>query len=289
MDQPTGVAIVYDMPEEEYRAHSAIAQSDLKIVLRSPGHLLARRRNPEKVTPAKLDGRALHCAILEPQNFMDRYVVLPEDAPRDLRQHRDAKTKGESTIHSIAWWDKWDAENAGRITLDHDDYLLKQATAAAIRNHPDLRGYFEAPGHSEVSIFAIDPVTGLQVKARIDRLAMLSNMRFALDPKSAEDAREDAFSKNAYAYGYFTQAAFYKDICEWANIPLEAFLFVAFEKEDPFGIKVYEVSEDDLEFGRRCYRRALDTWAECVRNNEFPVYDTGISVLTRPKYAKEPE
>lgn len=284
-----GTRIIFDMPEDAYRADPAIAQSDCAIIARSPAHLLARRRNPEKVTPAKLDGRALHTAILEPSSFMDRYVVLPEDAPRDLRQHRDAKTKSPSTVASIEFWDAWDADNAGRITMDAADYRLKQATAEAIRTHPELAGYFNAPGNSEVSIFTTDPVTGLRVKARIDRLAMLNNLRFALDPKSTEDAREEAFQRSALAYGYFRQAAFYLDVCEWAGIPLDAFLFIAFEKDDPFGIKVYEVSEDDIEYGRRIYRRALDTWAECVRNNDFPAYDTNISVLTRPRYAKEPE
>lgn len=281
------MTIIFDMPEAEYRAHPAIANSDLTSVRRSPGHLLARRRNPEEVTPAKLDGRALHTAILEPQLFMQRYCVMPADAPRDLRHHRNAKSPSPDTIASIRWYDDWEAANAGRVTLPADKYERFMAVAENIRSHPDLKPYFDAPGESEVSVFAEDPVTGLSVKCRIDRRVKISNFRIALDPKSTEDPRPDAFSRSAYAYDYFKQCAFYTDVCEWAGEPLDLFLFIAFEKEDPYGIKVYEASQDDIDFGRRQYRRALDTWAECVKNDDFPVYNTGIEVLTRPAYAKE--
>lgn len=76
-------------------------------------------------------------------------------------------------------------------------------------------------------------------------------------------------------------------MCDWAGIPLDLFLFIAFEKEDPFGVKVYEMSEDDLEYGRRLYRPALNGYAECLKTGEFPGYDDSIEVLTRPAWAKE--
>lgn len=281
------MTFILDMDEAEYRANPAIANSDLTLIRRSPAHLLARRRNPEKTTQAKLDGRALHAAILEPDLFMQRYCVLPDDMPRDLRHHRNAKAPSPDTLASIRAWDAWEASNGGRITLDAEDYARKMAVAENVRNHPDLKPYFDAPGEAELSVFATDPVTGTPVKGRLDRRVIINGYRVVLDPKSSDDPRPDAFSRSAYQYGYFQQCAFYTDICAWAGEPIDLFLFIAFEKEDPYGIKVYEVSEDDMEFGRRQYRSALDTYAECAKNNDFPTYNTGIEVLTRPAYAKE--
>jgi hypothetical protein len=279
--------IIENMPESEYRSHSAIANSDLVTFRRSAAHFEARRRFGSKDTPAKLDGRALHCAILEPETFLQRYCVLPADAPRDLRHLRDAKQPSASTKEAIAWWDAWEAESAGRITLDAADYTLKMETASRIRQHPALRTYFEAPGQFELSVFATDPETGVEVKCRIDRLVTIAQYRVGLDPKSTDDARYDAFQSSAYKFGYFQQNAFYRDVCEWAGIPLDLFLFIAFEKEEPFGVKVYEMSEDDLEYGRRLYRPALNAYAQCLESGEFPSYDDSIEVLTRPAWAKE--
>lgn len=279
--------IIENMPESEYRAHSAVANSDLVTFRRSAAHFEARRRLGSKDTPAKLDGRALHCAILEPSTFLQRYCVLPADAPRDLRHLRDAKQPSASTKEAIAWWDEWEARSAGRITLSADDYDLKMATASAIRQHPALRGYFDAAGQFELSVFATDPDTGVEVKCRPDLMLNIGGYRVVLDPKSTDDARPEYFQPSAYKYGYFQQDAFYTDVCEWAGSPIDLFLFIAFEKEEPFGVKVYEVSDNDIDFGRRQYRTALNGYAECLKSGEFPGYDDSIEVLTRPAWAKE--
>lgn len=280
--------IILDMPEDEYRAHPAIAQSDCTVIdSRSPAHLLARRRNPKPPTQAMIDGRILHCAILEPDAFSSRFCVLPADAPRDLRHFRNAKKPSDETLYSIDWWDRWEAANPGRTVLDADDYDLKMRVADNVRNHPQLRALFDAPGQNEVSIFAHDPETGVPVKARHDRRVVLNGIRLILDPKSTDDCRPESFAKSATNFRYFQQAAFYTDISEWAGEPIDAFLIIAFEKEDPFAVKVYEPSVDDIEYGRRQYRRALAMWSECEKNQSWPCYDTDIEVLTRPSWAKD--
>jgi len=279
--------IIEQMDEQEYRSHPSVANSDLTTFRRSPAHLIARRETPDKVTPAKLDGRALHCAILEPDDFLSRYCVLPADAPKDQRHHRGAAKPAPATLASIDWWDNWTASNGNRIILTAEDYDSKMRVAANVREHPALKAYFDTPGQSEVSLFANDPETGTGVKARPDRIVTIGGYRVMLDPKSTDDARADAFSRSAYTYSYFQQAAFYTDVSCWCGQEIDLFLFIAFEKEAPYGVKVYEVSDDDLEFGRRQYRKALDAYAACVNADEFPCYSTDIEVLTRPAWAKE--
>lgn len=276
-----------DVPESEYRAHPYVANSDLSVVRRrSPAHAVVKREEPSPDTPAKLDGRALHCAILEPNDFARRYCAKPADAPRDLRHHRNAKSPSPDTLFSIRWWDDFEAANAGKIILDQADIDEKLFIADRIRSHPRLRGFFDAPGVNEASLFAHDPETGAGVKARHDRRVVIGGYRVCLDPKSTEDARADAFMRSAYNYDYFQQAAFYTDISEWCGEPLDLFLFIAFEKVRPYAVKVYEVQANELSFGREQYRIALNTWAECVKNNEFPGYDDDIEPLPLPSYAK---
>lgn len=283
----TDSRIVLDMPEADYRAHPHVANSDLTVVrTRSPAHAVVKRTEPSADTQAKIDGRALHCAILEPDMFAQRYCAKPVDAPRDLRHLRGAAKPSESTLQAIGWWDAFDAANAGKIILDQADIDEKLFIADRIRSHPRLRGFFDAPGVNEASLFAHDPETGVGVKARNDRRVVVGGYRVILDPKSTEDCRSEAFSRSAYQYGYFQQAAFYTDISEWCGEPVDLFLNIAFEKGKPYAVKVYEVQAAELEFGRQQYRGALNTWAECVKNNDFPCYDDDIEPLTLPPYAK---
>lgn len=288
MGTPTP-AIIADMDEAEYRAHPFVANSDLNVIrTRSPAHLVERRLNPKPGTPAMLDGRALHCAILEPDAFASRYCVLPADAPRrpSIAQI-NAKKPSDDTVRAIDWWQQWDAANAGRVTLDLADYDEKMRVAENIRRHPKLRGYFEAPQRAfEASLFGRDPETGAGVKARHDLRVTIGGFRVVLDPKSTDDCRHEAFQRSAVNYGYFQQGAFYTDISEWVGEPIDLFLFIAFEKEAPYALKVYELQADELDYGRSLYRPALNTWAECVANNHYPAYDDDIEPLLRPSWAR---
>lgn len=289
MGLPATPAILLDMPEDDYRAHPYVANSDLTVIrTRSPAHLIARRTAPKPATPAMFAGRALHCAILEPDTFLSRYCVLPPDAPRDLRHLRGAAKPAPATLASIDWWDNWTAMTAGRITLDAADYDQKMRVAENIRRHPKLRGYFEAPGRQfEASLFGHDPVTGTGVKSRQDLRVTIGGFRVVLDPKSTDDCRLEAFQRSAVNYGYFQQGAFYTDISEWVGEPIDLFLFIALEPEPPFALKVYELLPDELDYGRRLYRPALDTWAACVAADEYPAYDDDIEPLTRPSWARD--
>jgi hypothetical protein len=50
---------------------------------------------------------------------------------------------------------------------------------------------------------------------------------------------------------------------------------------------LYEVSPEAMARGRMRYREALNTYAECMRNYEWPLYDTTIESLDYPAWAKE--
>src|SRR5687768_7626953 len=107
MNLPT---IIRGLPDDDYHAHPAFGNSDLKMIrTRSPAHYRYKKDNPEPATPAKRDGRILHCAILEPHLFSKKYAVLPADAPADLRRFREAKKPSDDTLAAIAWWDEWTA------------------------------------------------------------------------------------------------------------------------------------------------------------------------------------
>lgn len=281
---------VFSMQEAEYRAADAIANSDLKYMQRSPAHFFAARldpeREPEVETAVKIAGRALHCAILEPHTFGERFVFTPEDAPKDLRHHRNAAKPSPDTLKSVAWWDAFEANLNGRTMIDRTTTAKVQKAGASIRAHPELSAYLRE-GTAEESIFAIDPETGLACKIRTDWRCQIAGQRIIIDLKSTDDARPEKFKNTAYNFGYFQGAAWYCDVHEWAGLGhVDLYLLVAFERDAPHGVKIYEVGEYELEKGRAEYRKSLALYKHCKEVGEWPSYSTDIEPLTYPAWAK---
>lgn len=285
---------IHNLDEATYRAADAVANSDLKHLRRSPAHFYAARldpdREPEVDTPSKLAGRALHCAILEPDDFDNRYIYVPDDAPRDLRQHRNAANKSQSTIDSIRWWDDFENCASGKVILPKRVAQQVRNAGAKIAAHPEVRGWLALPGKSEESIFGVDPVTGRLCKIRTDRRIITQDgLHVVLDLKSTDDARESAFERTAYNFGYFQGAAFYSDVPVWADLPpVDLYLLIAFERDNPgAGVAVYEIGSGEIARGRAEYRAALDLYHHCRTHNDWPGYDPDVKQLKYPAWAKE--
>jgi len=280
---------VYQMPDEHYFALDAVSNSDLKQVIRSPAHYRAYKDNPEeqKDTPDMFMGRALHCTVLEPEEFFNRYAILPATAPnKPTKAQLNAKNPAEKSVEAITFWHEF-KEKAGDkdilTAIQADEYLK---IGEIIRNHPELKNLLSG-GMAERVVIAEDPVTGELCRCKTDYAVKLGDLRVIIDLKSAEDARPEAFQRNAYKYGYFNQAPFYSDIWEWAGYPIDLWIFAVFEKTAPYAVKLYEVLPDDMERGRAVYRMALNTFAECKATNTWPSYSTEIEQLYYPSWAKD--
>lgn len=283
---------VHEIPEDEYHQLTAFSNSDLKLIARSPAHYYAARldpeRPPDKPTPAKIAGRILHCAILEPETFHSKFVVVPEDAPRKPSStQRNAKNPSEDSIRSVLWWDEWEIQNGDKQTIKYDDQVAYQKIANSIRNHPELVNLF-ANARTEQTFIAEDPITGVLVRCRTDLLNVIGQYHIALDMKSCEDAQPLAFSRAAFVYGYFHQDAFYRDVIDWSGYrKLDVFLFAAFEKEPPYAVKLYQSTDTAIERARASYRKALNTAAECLNTGKWPAYTTDIETLDYPAWVRD--
>jgi hypothetical protein len=268
------------------------SNSDLKLMDQSPAHYYAARRDPEREikepTPALIDGRVLHCAILEPDKFNSRFVVVPEDAPRrpTAAQYK-AADPSEGSIRSMLFWDEFNLQHGDKTVIKYDKQVKYQAIAKAIRNHPELVGFMQG-ALTEQTFIAKDPVTGAMVRCRPDLINKLNDYTVAIDLKSCEDARPGPFGRACYKYGYFHQDAFYRDVIEWSGWgKIDLFLFAAFEKEPPYAVKLYQSTDEAISRARAIYRRNLNIAAECLERGIWPSYDTDIEVLDYPAWAKD--
>jgi len=283
---------IYNMPDQQYFDWPAVSNSDLKLIARSPAHYWAAKRDPkrkpEEDTAVKAAGRALHCAVLEPEAYPDRYICTPADAPRrPTKPQINAKEPSEKAIISIEFWHQFEQLAAGKTILTREQYDEYLAIGLHIRNHPQLAGLLK-DGLAEKCVFANDPETGVPVKCKTDYYRHITDKHVICDLKKTKDARPFQSQKSAYDYNMFQQAAYYIDVWKWAGIAeIDTWIIAAVEQEPPHAVKLYEVSGQDIVRGREKYRAALNTYAECLKSDTWPAYSTDIEPLHYPGYAKD--
>lgn len=256
---------------DQYHAAPGISNSGLGIIAtRTPAHYKASREEPDNETPAKTAGKRLHFALLEPHEFERIYVPSEKF---DLRTNAGKAAKAE-----------WEEANAGKLAIDPDERDQVLRVRDRLHGDPAVRELLDG-GHKERSVFAIDPITRELVKCRPDNDKIITSVRVLADLKSTIDASAEDFMWSAYKYGYYRQAPFYLDVCEWegSEPPPEKFFFVAFEKDPPYGYAIYEASPRFLSRGRESYRMALNTYAECMATDTWPCYEPGVHSIDLPE------
>jgi hypothetical protein len=107
---------------EEYHADPAISASQLKEICKSPFHYWKRYvdpdRSPSEPTAAMRLGSLVHCAVLEPNELLQRYAVGPD------RRTKEGKATAERMIAD------------GIEPVSASDFEQALSMAAAVRSHP---------------------------------------------------------------------------------------------------------------------------------------------------------
>lgn len=263
-DRPSFAPGIYtDISNEDYHASHGISNSGLGLVDRSPAHF---KYPKERDSTRHMEiGSAIHCAILEPDRFDDEYKVVECDV-RTSSLYKAACKEYPSELVLTS------PESANVLGMQKSVYANRAA-----------RSILLSPSRKELSVYAIDPETGLLVKCRFD---LLTDDLAAMDIKKTQDARAEAFSRSIYNYGYHRQAAFYIDVYKWATgHDIREWKFLAMEENSPYACKVYTLDPEAIEIGRIEYRAALNQYAECVESGEWPAYGDDEEVISLPGWA----
>lgn len=235
-----------DMPNDEYHASDGVSKSGLDLIERSPAHY----KYPKKRTSTRNMeiGTAIHAAILEPVRFDDEYCI----ADCDKRTHKDYKEAVK--VHG------------GELTLTKPESKNVLGMRESVENNLDAMRYLRAPGKAELSAFAIDPETGVQIRARYD---WITDDGIVVDVKKTQDLRK--FGKSVAEYRYHVQEAVYRHVYQLiTGKELKAFYFLAVEEESPHSNQLFLLDDLSREVGEHYYRKNLRTYAECVKNNVWP-------------------
>jgi hypothetical protein len=278
------LGIVHDLPFDAYLAIDALSSTGLRTLARSPWHY--RNRIESAQTRPMLRGTLAHCAVLEPDAMTQRFLVLPEDAPRKpTRAQWSAKNPSPDSRAAMAWWTQFHDSAAGRDLVTHDEYNVCQQQLAALCANHQIADMLRV-GRGEVSIFWIDDATGIYCKARPDWLR-LTDKASPLDLKTCADESPGGFGRAAARLRYDLQAAHYTaGIKAVTALPVDDFLFAAVTNNQPVLAVPYVLTDEIRDQGNAERRELMEKLAWCRRENEWPAYGAGIQLLDFPAYAK---
>lgn len=283
---PIEEGIYFDMPESVYRADPAISQSLLKDfgAAATPKHFKAAKR--KEPTPDMEFGTVCHAAILQPDKLHLAYYERPEKYP-----HTPKPTKADpfpavemkDWTGNSSWCKEWLDKHADRPIMTREQLDKIPKIVERMKSLPEF-GEALRVGKTEVAFFKRDTETGLMLKCRCDLVAETAGGEtWIFDPKKVQigEANHDSFSKQAYNFGYHIQAYSYLEITGASR-----FVFVPFDDDEPFDACQWQPSSEFLMKGREDYRKLLDAYAKCVKEDKWPGYAAGIGELGLPKFVK---
>lgn len=250
--------IIHNMPSAIYHGTKALSKSGLDQFRRSPAHFRAWQDGitKDESSPALEFGTAVHMAILEPDLFAATYTAFAGD-----RRNKDGKAAYEAVIAS------------GKTPLNQEQWDNITGAAAAVHAHPSAAPLL-AGIQTEVSYF--DTWDNVKVKARIDGLGK----DYIIDVKTTQDASPVAFGKSCAQFRYHVQAAWYQRITG-----IDRFVFIAVEKEAPYGVACYELDQPAIDLGHSIIEEQLRIYIECEQLNSWPCYSSHIQSLSLPAWA----
>lgn len=245
--------------------------STLKHMATSPRLLRWRVDHPRPDTPALTRGRAIHCAVLEPERWASEYVPLPV--------FPDGRTKAGKAAKAAFM----ECVKPGVEVLSASEHELAERCAEAVRSHPAaaelLRG-----GRTEETVTWVDPVEEIACKGRLDWIGPAG----ILDVKTTRHESIRLIASDCARYLYHGQLAWYHDGARAARlIPPDAepphVIFV--QTCEPYDVVPARLSEDDLLRGRGLYRDLLSRYVECVAADWWPGMEPGVLDLALPGWA----
>ena len=228
----------------------AVNASSLKAAAVSPLHYHYGLTHERPDTAAMAKGRAVHCAVLEPDEFVRRYCLW------------EGRRAGKA-------YQEFVEVNADREVLTEDEYEDCLATSDAVRAHPVAARYLAA-GHAEQTITWVtwlDDDTDMHCKARLD---FVTPDNVIVDLKTSRDIGDHSFSRTTHDLLYYMSAAHYRNGMRAITGEEWDFVFIAVESNPPHDVRVGPLSEDALYCGEQEAARLLRLVADCTASGEWP-------------------
>ena len=263
--------IHYGLSNADYHRSPGISNSGLGLIDESPATFIWNQNAPideDKIKPLDM-GAALHCILLEPDEFKDRFIIAPEFN----RRTTVGKAEEQAFLSECSELGKtiMTAEEGRKLAFMRESALA----------HPDARWLLEAEGHSEASIYWTDPETDELCRIRPDRF--LAGRPIMIDVKKVDGM--ERFRNQVFEFGYHRQDAMYTEgfKAHFGEDPLFLFLIVSSTINcGKYPVRVRPLDEEPKELGRALYRKNLNEYHRCRVEDDWHDFEP----IDAPRWAK---
>ena len=265
---------------DDYRAHPAIAQSDLKTYAKSKMAFYLEKvrgiRPPEKKSRSLDFGNRFDRWVLEPEALVTvpDHVLSKPNAATGVRA-KTGKAYKDFCRQFI------DDDQIGITETEELELLRAQAFAAEF--HPRIhRILWELEKQTKINLFWPCPETGIERKCEID--CFVPEPRLIVDVKTGRDTSWEHVERDIYEYGYHIQAATYLEAMTFSDdYPDPAgYVIIIFRNEWPYDCEIYDLHRcvpEGEDFNRREMRRLA---ADLERNDWGPITRDETFLVSRP-------
>lgn len=256
----SGEGIYYDLSNEDYHSGKGISKSGLDLIAQSPSVYLWNKKAPrnEDKTKALDMGTALHCILLEPEEYSKRFIV----SPVFNRRTNEGKEQEAQFLMECA-------DRDCIIINEDEDRQIKLMRDSAMA-HPVAKYIFDAEGFNESSIFWTDSETGELCKIRPDRVIKVNGRYTLVDVKKIDNI--DRFKRHVFDFRYHVQAAMYREGFEAKFGQLPDFWFLVVSSSVSAGrypVNVFNLPSDVLMEGYAKFRENLQTYSVCKQQDDW--------------------
>jgi hypothetical protein len=244
----------------------------------SPAFAKHRSDHPEeeKDTDSFRLGRAVHCAVLEPERFFDEYVVQPDFGDLRTKAAREARDNWKETLHV-------DSE-----IITSEEFEIAIRAQVAVKNHVPAMNLLHG-SRTEQIVQWTHPRTGIKCKGRLDAITDR-----VIDLKTTRRPVVREILRDAANYDYHGQLAWYHDgaaqagLIDWHVLPSMIAIYVP--KGSTFvDVAVFSMgyAPETLDAGRTLYEKLISQYAGCQTTGWWPGMAPDVIPFELPSWKLE--
>lgn len=240
------------MSDAEYFALPDLNQSKIKDYISLTPVAFEHKQGEERSqTDAMLFGSVVHCMVLEPEAYNDRYACFVFDDTK-LDPEKEYKNVKATKVYKEQVAEFLEI-NKDKIVIDAD--VAGRAGLAAMSLKKNIEA-FQNVGQPEVEteMAVIQKLHGVPCKAKLDYARRDSNL--IIDIKTTADPLDDdSLSRHVYKWHFPIQAAFYLDLMKAETSDDYTMIFALVNSKLPYDVRCMAVSDeltpDFLDVGRQ--------------------------------------
>lgn len=255
----------------DYHKSAGISNSGLSLLLEAPAKYYYQYLSglATKTTTDSLDiGSAVHVLVLEPELFLEQFVVLPEGF---TKYSNDNKKLWNDIIKSK------------RTPMKTKDFETASKMAFSIRSNKAFRAILESLGKGSVEDSLFFKHRGACLRSRPDWYCD----DIIIDIKTTASAHKDDFRKSIVNFGYHRQAYISTlGLSKLTGQQFKTVLLMAVESEPPYLTANYLLTQDIIDVGGFEVEKAIDIYNQCVESDEWPGYPEEVQNIDLPYWYK---